>query len=128
MKDISNREDINKLVTTFYAKVREDALLGPIFNETISNWDEHFVHLTNFWESNLFFRKTYSGNPVEKHIAVDRNAAEPISALHFGVWINIWYKTVDELFEGDMAQIAKNRARNMGTFLHLKIFEARGKT
>lgn len=123
--DIVSREDIYRLVKTFYAKVRSDKLLGAIFNNAISDWDAHFEHLTNFWESNLFFKKTYTGDPVGKHVAVDEVNDGAIGAMHFGHWLNLWYQTIDELFEGDMAQIAKNRARNMGTFIHLKIFEAR---
>jgi hemoglobin len=125
MGDIGNRDDIELLVRTFYKRVRKDDLLGPIFEPMIKDWEAHFAHLTNFWESNLFFKKTYGGDPLQKHIDVDIYHHDSINELHFGVWINLWYKTVDELFEGEVAQIAKNRARNMGTFIHLKIFEAR---
>ena len=125
MQDIGNRDDIELLVRTFYKRVRNDTLLGPVFEPMIKDWEIHFEHLTNFWESNLFFRKTYSGNPLQKHIDVDTYHNGTINELHFGVWINLWYKTVDDLYEGEVAQIAKNRARNMGTFIHLKIFEAR---
>ena len=48
-----------------------------------------------------------------------------ISQEHFGQWMNLWYRTIDELFEGEYANMAKNRARKMSTFLYLKIFEAR---
>lgn len=126
-KDIVSRDDVFKLVTDFYAKVRKDDLLGAIFNNAISDWDGHFEHLTNFWESNLFFKKTYSGDPIGKHVRVDDANDNSIGAMHFGHWLNLWFETVDELFEGEMAQMAKNRARNMGTFIHLKIFEARSK-
>lgn len=125
MRDISSREDVLLLVTTFYAKVRKDALLGPIFNRMITDWEQHFVHLTDFWESNLFFKKTYQGDPVGKHIEVDRLHKGGINEMHFGVWLNLWYQTIDQIFAGDVAQIAKNRARNMSTFIHLKLFEAR---
>ena len=63
-----------------------------------------------------------------KHTEVDKAVGGSINEMHFGVWLNLWYETLDELFEGDVAQIAKNRARNMGTFMHLKIFEARKNT
>ena len=127
-KDISSREDISKLVRTFYGKVRKDDLLGPIFNGTIKDWEHHFVRLTDFWENNLFFEKKYHGNPLQKHVEVDRAHGETIGAMHFGVWLNIWYETIDELFEGDSASLAKNRARNMGTFIHLNMFKAREKS
>ncbi len=127
MDDIKSREDINLLVKTFYGRVRKDELLGPIFNTIIKDWDHHLEHLTDFWESNLFFKKAYQGDPIGKHVGVDRAFNEGINELHFGTWINLWYLTIDELFVGETAQIAKNRARNMGTFIHIKMFEARKK-
>ena len=127
MNDISNRDDIFLLVRTFYGKVKLDPLLGPIFNGVIENWEHHFEHLTDFWQSNLFFEKTYHGDPLQKHAEVDKLVGGTITELHFGVWLNLWYLTIDEIFKGETAQIAKNRARNMATFMHLKIFEARKK-
>ncbi len=125
MGDIVSRDDVFLLVTSFYAKVRKDKLLGPIFNTIIKDWDKHLEHLTDFWESNLFFSKKYKGDPIKKHIDVDSYYDGKINELHFGIWMNLWYETIDELFVGDTAQIAKNRARNMGTFIHIKMFEAR---
>ena len=125
--DITNRDDVYQLVTEFYALVRKDDLLGPIFNGIITDWEGHFEKLTDFWESNLFFQKKYKGNPLVKHVEVDKKQERPINEIHFGVWLNLWFQTIDRLFEGDRAQLAKNRARNMGTFIHLKIFEARTK-
>ena len=125
MHDISSREDVFLLVKTFYSKVRLDSLLGPIFNAIIQDWEEHFEHLTDFWQSNLFFEKKYSGDPLQKHAEVDKRVGYTINELHFGVWLNLWFQTIDELFEGETAQIAKNRARNMGTYMHIKIFQAR---
>jgi hemoglobin len=128
-KDIQNREDVYKLVERFYDKVKIDSLLGPFFNPIIKNWDEHLNHLTTFWESSLFFGKKlnqkYTGDPLKVHIKVDQEQNNSITELHFGVWLNLWYQTIDELFVGDNAELAKRRARKMGTFLYLKIFEAR---
>jgi hemoglobin len=124
-KEIENRQDVFTLVATFYEKVKIDPLLGPVFNTAIKDWDTHLEHLTNFWESNLFFVKKYSGNPLQKHVEVDQQNNNTINEMHFGVWLNLWFETIDELFVGERAQLAKNRARNMGTFIHLKIFEAR---
>ncbi|GHC52407.1 group III truncated hemoglobin [Ulvibacter litoralis] len=124
-EDIKNREDVFLLVTTFYEKVRKNELLGPVFNSVITDWEHHFEHLTDFWQSNLFFEKTYKGNPMLKHAEVDKKVGGTINEMHFGVWLQLWFETLDQLFEGDVALIAKNRARNMGTFLHIKIFEAR---
>lgn len=130
-KDINTREDIALLVDLFYIKVRKDITLGPIFNNAISDWDKHLNHLTTFWESSLFFSRKlehkYIGNPLEKHVKVDQENNNTITELHFGIWLNYWIQTIDELFKGEIAENAKRRARKMGTFLYLKIFEARTK-
>jgi hemoglobin len=124
-KDIKTREDVFLVVATFYEKVKADSTLGPFFKDTIKDWDAHLEHLTTFWESSLFLKTKYLGNPIEAHVKIDKHYNHSITELHFGIWINLWYQTINELFEGDYAENAKRRARKMGTFLYLKIFEAR---
>jgi hemoglobin len=125
MHDISSREDVFLLVSTFYGKVRKDELLGPIFHTLIKDWEVHIELLTDFWQTNLFFEKKYFGDPLQKHVQVDKMIGGKINERHFGIWMNLWFETLDELYKGEVAQIAKNRARNMGTYMHLRIFEAR---
>jgi len=128
-QDISNREDVFALVDAFYKKVRKDETLGPFFNDTITDWDAHLDHLTTFWETSLFMTKKldkkYTGNPLEAHVKVDQTHNNSINELHFGIWLNLWFKTLDELFKGEVVENAKRSARKMGTFMYLKIFEAR---
>jgi hemoglobin len=124
-KDIKIREDVSLLVSSFYIKVIKDTVLGPFFNDVIKDWDAHLERLTTFWESSLFLKTKYLGNPLEAHVKVDKENNNSITELHFGLWLNLWFETIDELFEGNYANNAKERARKMGTFLYLKIFEAR---
>ncbi len=128
-KDIESREDVFLLVSSFYNKIRKDPILAPFFNETIKDWDAHLERLTTFWESSLFMTRKleqkYLGNPLEAHIKIDAENNNSITETHFGLWLNLWFQTIDELFEGDYAENAKRRARKMSTFLYLKIFEAR---
>ena len=124
-KDIQNRADIYLLVTSFYEKIRRDEVLGPFFNPIIKDWAAHFERLTTFWESSLFLKTKYYGNPLEVHIRVDAENNHSITELHFGLWLNLWVQTIDELFVGEYAENAKHRARKMGTFLYLNIFQAR---
>ncbi|MEX0274849.1 MAG: group III truncated hemoglobin [Flavobacteriaceae bacterium] len=126
-KEITTREDVYALVTTFYGRVRKDELLGPIFERHIDDWPAHFERLTDFWETNLFFVAKFKGNPMLKHRLVDAAEKYTLSDMHFGVWLNLWFQTIDDLFVGEKAQIAKNRARNMGTFFYINIFEGRPK-
>ena len=128
-KDIENKADVLLLVTEFYKKVRQDEVLGPFFNRVITDWDAHLARLTVFWESSLFMTKKlderYIGNPLLVHIKVDEENDHGISQMHFGLWMNLWFATLDELFEGEVAENAKNRARKMGTFMYMNIFQAR---
>ncbi|MBJ7879985.1 group III truncated hemoglobin [Gelidibacter salicanalis] len=128
-KDIGSREDVFLLVSEFYKKVRQDKVLGPFFNRIIKDWEAHIERLTTFWESSLFMSRKleqrYHGNPLEVHIKVDKENDNAITQEHFGLWLNLWFETLDELFEGEYTQNAKNRARKMGTFMFMNIFQAR---
>lgn len=126
--DITTRKDIKLLVVTFYKKVRKHDILGPIFNQIVSDWEGHFELLTDFWETQLFLKRKYHGNPVSAHQEVDDKINNSVTSEHFGLWLNLWFATIDELFDGETAWIAKNRAQKMSTMLFLKIFEHRHKT
>lgn len=123
--DIRNRDDVALLVNTFYTKIRANDELGPIFNNAISDWDSHLIHLTNFWESQLFRKNVFSGNPLKKHVEVDANNDNTLSNDLFGLWLQFWLETLDELFEGELADLAKDRARNIASFMFMEIFKAR---
>ncbi len=117
MTTIQNRADVNQLVNAFYAKIRKDEVLGPIFNKHIADeqWPEHLDKLTDFWETNLFGIPKFKGNPTAKHRTVDAGMNHSISQTHFGKWLQLWFETVNELFEGQLAEKAKNAARMMST-------------
>jgi hemoglobin len=126
-KTIENRDDLTLLVHSFYAKIRADKEIGFFFNETITNWEEHLEKLTDFWEMNLFAVKKYNGNPIAAHNEVDKHFDHRISPNEFGIWLNLWFETLDELFEGENVEILKRRARKMSTFIYMNIFESRSK-
>lgn len=125
MQDIQTREDVRLLVHSFYGKVRENGDIGPFFTTTITDWEEHLEKLTDFWESNLFFKAKFRGNPVAAHNAVDKSYGHRLEMRHFGIWLQLWTETLDGLFEGELANRAKNNARKMATHLYLQIFAAR---
>ncbi len=127
MNDLKNRNDISILVHKFYSKVREDLLLGPIFNAHIAenDWPKHLIKLTDFWETNLFGIAKFNGNPSKKHIEVDKNLGHTLEQKHFGRWLQLWLETIDELFEGQLATKAKQFARKMATGQFLTIWQNR---
>ena len=124
--DIQNREDVSLLVHTFYSKVRANDELGPIFNNAITDWKHHLEHLTDFWESQLFRKNIFVGNPLKKHVEVDQDNNNKLTNDLFGLWLQFWIQTLDELFVGEKVDLAKNRARNIASFLFMEIFKARG--
>ncbi len=126
-KQIENRTDVSFLVHQFYAKIRADREIGFYFNEMITDWDLHLEKLTDFWETNLFGVRKYKGNPHAVHNEVDAHFNEKITANEFGIWLNHWFQTIDEHFEGENAETLKRRARKMSTFLFMSMFQHRQK-
>ena len=126
-KQIENRADVSFLVHQFYAKIRADKEIGFYFNEMISDWDAHLEKLTDFWETNLFGVRKYKGNPHAVHNEVDAHFDEKITTNEFGIWLNHWFQTIDEHFEGENADTLKRRARKMSTFLYMSMFQHRQK-
>jgi hemoglobin len=121
-KDIENREDIQLLVDTFYDKVKPDPIIGHIFTELVKvHWEKHLPVMYDFWENTLFFTGTYEGNPMEMHRRLHQ--AIPLTAAHFNQWIKLFTSTVDELFEGKKALLAKQRAVSIATVMQIKILD-----
>ena len=127
IKTIDSREDVSFLVHAFYAKIRRDTEIGHFFIEVIHDWDEHLEKLTDFWDMNLFGSRNFTGNPIEAHNRVDEKFGGVISTLEFGIWLNHWFATIDEFFEGENADILKRRARKMSTMLFMNMFQSRKK-
>ena len=83
---------IGHLVETFYARIRDDALLGPIFAERISDWPSHLARMKAFWRSVLHNSGEFSGNPLLKHLAIPG-----LELRHFERWLHIFYETLGEI-------------------------------
>lgn len=115
-QDISSLDDIKLLVNTFYAKVEDDELIGPIFNEKmLGRWPEHLEKMYRFWQTILLEEHTYSGSPFPPHKQL------PVNQTHFDRWMEIFTSTVDALFVGKLAEEAKVRAANMAYMFNYKI-------
>ena len=111
LSDIDSLESIRFLVDSFYSNVREDELIGPIFEDEINDWDVHLPKMYQFWERLLFGTGEYQGNPFQKHVSL------PVAKEHFTSWVNLFVRTVDERFAGPKAEEAKRLARSIaGTF------------
>jgi hemoglobin len=114
--DISNLNDIKKLVDTFYGKVREDKLIGKIFDNVIQGrWPEHLEKMYRFWQTILLGDHTYTGRPFVPHMKL------PVEKEHFDRWLELFFETVDELFTGTKADLAKWQGNRMAEMFQLKI-------
>ena len=100
-------------------------MLGPIFNKTVKDWDTHLELITDFWMNSIHLKGNYIGNPVKKHIEVDKFCSHAITQNHFAQWLNIWSETCDENLEKELAFSLKNKARKMSTMLFINIFQNR---
>lgn len=115
-KDIESLEDIVVLVNTFYGRVQQNELIGPIFNEKLEGrWEVHLQKMYKFWQTILLEEFTYKGKPFPPH------AQLPVGEEHFEVWKQIFNTTVDELYEGQIADEAKWRAERMAAMFLSKI-------
>ncbi|RPA70329.1 group III truncated hemoglobin [Cyclobacteriaceae bacterium YHN15] len=126
-KAIEDREDIDFMVKTFYNKVRRNDVLGPIFNKIVNDWEVHLDHLTDFWEMVLLQSGPGAGkfNPIPVHKEVDNQTENNISEVHFENWLELWFETLDQYFEGEVAEYAKAHAQKMAYILLFKIREGR---
>jgi len=109
MKDITDKTDIIDIVDRFYNLVRSDNLLYPIFKLRIedNDWERHLNRMYDFWNTVLFFKKEYKGNPFSKHVDL------PIDLQHFQQWSDLFKKVIDDNYQGPIAEQTKKRVDNM---------------
>ena len=119
-KDIENVDDIKFLVDQFYRKVIDDEVIGYFFTRVIKlDWNHHLPTMYQFWETILLAQAAYKGNPVIKHIELHKK--EPIKPQHFDRWLALWESTIDENFNGTIAEEAKKKAISMRLLMTAKI-------
>ena len=117
--DIRHRKDIEKLVNSFYDKVKTDKVIGYLFTDVAKvNWELHLPKMYDFWENILFFSANYEGNPMVKHKELHQKST--MTKTHFDHWNQLFIQTVDELFQGKKAEEIKNRALNISAAMMYK--------
>jgi hemoglobin len=108
------------LVNEFYKKVVPDQLIGHFFTRVVHfTWEEHIPVMISFWETVLFAKLSYKGNPMVKHMELD--ALYPLDPLHFDRWLYLWQETVHQLFAGDKANEAIDRAHSIAKIIKVKV-------
>jgi hemoglobin len=114
-RDITSGNDVGVLVYRFYRRAIPDPLLGPVFEGFGVDWPRHLPRLVAYWEHVLLDRPGSATNTVGVHAGV-QNAA-PFGQAHIDRWVELWETTVDELYAGPVADLAKARAHQVGRAL-----------
>lgn len=111
---------IDRLVRAFYARVRADETLGPIFAARIEDWEPHLQRMCAFWSSVALMSGAYHGQPMQKHLPL------PIDARHFDRWLQLFAETARELCPPKAADCFVERAHKIAESLELGLACARG--
>lgn len=111
---------IERLVGTFYARIRDDALLGPIFAARVEDWDTHLKKMCAFWSSVALMSGRYSGQPMQAHLPL------PVDGTHFARWLAIFEETANEVCTPAGAAHFMERARRIAESLRMGIAFHRG--
>ncbi|MBS1514476.1 MAG: group III truncated hemoglobin [Bacteroidetes bacterium] len=120
MKELNTTSDIEFLIVEFYKKVVADDLIGKFFTIVVNfNWDLHIPIMVSFWETVLLGKSSYKGNPMIKHIEL--NKLSKLEEVHFERWIKLWKETVNENFTGLKAAEAISKAETIAKLMQSKI-------
>lgn len=109
---------LEELVSRFYERVREDEMLGPVFNDAIKNWPEHLDRLVAFWSSMMLTTGRYKGNPLAAHL----KHSTRISPELFQRWLALWAITTAEVMRPDAAAALQAKASRISESFQLALF------
>ena len=103
-------ESLTELVHSFYADVRADALLGPVFEAALHDrWEPHLARMVDFWSTVALGSKSFRGNVFTKHMALTG-----VTPDHFAAWVRLWGQHTERLFAPEVAHELQ-AARAQGT-------------
>lgn len=111
---------IDRLVRAFYAKVRGDAVLAPVFDERVADWEPHLVRMGEFWSSVALMTGIYHGRPMEKHLPL------PVDARHFDRWLQLFRVAAQEVCPPVAAAHFIERAERIAQSLEMGIAVSQG--
>lgn len=119
-KDIADRNDLFRLLTLFYSKLLADSSISYLFTDVAKiDLPHHMDTLVNFWDSVLFQNDVYRKNAMQPHMILHQKS--PLHKHHFDTWLRYFNQSVDELFEGEKAFLAKERALSIATVMQIKV-------
>ena len=114
------RQDIRALIEPFYARVRADERLGPIFHgkigESDAQWRSHLQKIEDFWANVMLHERAYQGNPLLKHAAI-----KEIQPADFARWLDLFEHTARQMLTQQKASTFHVLARRIGRSLSMGI-------
>lgn len=120
MKDIGTRADLVILLNDFYSKAVHDSVIGHFFTQVIPlDLKKHIPIIADFWETILLNGSSYSRNAMLPHIHINQLSA--MEKRHFDRWLNLFTESVNKLFQGEIAETAKQRALSIATVIQIRI-------
>ncbi|HWY13323.1 MAG TPA: group III truncated hemoglobin [Bacteroidia bacterium] len=114
-EDIKNKADIELMIRTFYASLLTDEIIKPVFVNT--DFEKHMPHMIAFWSFVLLDEEGYKTNVFDKHVNLG------IKEEHFEIWLSHFEKTINDLFIGEKAELAKLRAQTIAYTFKVKLKE-----
>jgi hemoglobin len=111
---------IERLIRAFYVRARQDAMLAPVFESRIADWEPHLERMFAFWSSLTRMTGRYHGQPMAKHLAL------PVDAIHFDRWLALFDQTARELCPPAAAERFIERAHRVAESLELDVAGANG--
>lgn len=115
---LPSETDLTRLVAHFYGRVREDEVLGPVFNGAVDDWPEHLDRLEDFWSSVMLGSGRYKGNPMAEHL----RHRERIDPAMFDRWLSLWRAAAHDLLEPGAAAAISAKAERIAESLKLGLF------
>jgi hemoglobin len=107
---------IRDLVHAFYAKVRDDEVLGAIFEAKVEDWPSHLEKMCAFWSSITLMSGRYKGHPMVAHANIPG-----IDRAHFGRWLVLFRDTANEICAPAAALLFADRAERIAQSLQIGI-------
>ena len=111
---------IETLIRAFYARLRQDPLLAPIFESRIAEWEPHLENMFAFWSSLTLHTGRYHGQPMAKHMPL------AVDGRHFDRWLELFEETAREVCPPGAAERFMERARRVAESLELGVASANG--
>lgn len=111
---------IERLVRSFYERVRADDLIGPVFAERIDDWEPHLHKMFAFWESVALGTGRYEGRPMAVHLPL------PVERAHFDRWLALFEETAHAVCDPDVAEYFVARAWRIAASLEMGVYAKRG--